>query len=59
MIDEQFGVRAFHGDFTHVRDVEHADTSAYRFVFLYDACVLYRHVETAERAHDSSGLDVA
>ena len=54
MVDELLCIGAAHKDLSHVRDIEHSGLLTDRIVFIGDICVLDRHYETSERAHESA-----
>ena len=51
MVDELFRIRAANEDLAHMGNIEHSCTVAHSIVFVCDACILNRHNEAAERAH--------
>ena len=58
MVDKAFGVRPADGNLAHVRDIEDSAAGAHGFVLFFDAGILDRHVEAAERAHQGAEPDV-
>ena len=51
MVDESFGLGAFHEDFSHVGDVEHAHVLTDGEMLPDDGAVLDGHHEAGKRTH--------
>ncbi len=54
MVDVTLGIRACDEYFTHMTHIEHATRLAYSLMFVYNATILDRHLETAKGRHQSS-----
>ena len=54
MIHELLSIRTADEDLTHVGHIEHSGLMADSIVFVSNVCVLNRHDETSERAHQSA-----